>query len=115
MSKHSDDVRLELLRPLVAQLPNIAWDRIPESDRSVHSVAETMVSSLAPAFIDYPTVNACHTARGLAVQRGATREEVTQQRRAGGILGFGHVYSLGYTVNMATSPRSTRKLWSRDG
>ena len=90
MSEHSDDVRLELLRPLVDQLPNIAWDRIPESDRSVHSVAETMVSTLATAFIDYPTVDACHTARGLAAQRGATREAVNQQRRACSILGFTH-------------------------
>ena len=92
MSEHSYDVHLELLRPLVDRLPNIAWDRIPESDRSVHSVAETMLISLPPAFIDYPTADVCHTARGLA----ATMEAVNQKRRACSLLSFGHVYSLGY-------------------
>ena len=118
MSKHSDDVRLELLRPLVDQLPNIAWDRIPESDRSVHSVAETMVSSLATAFIDYPTVDACHTARGLAAPRGATREAVNQQRRACSLLSFRHVFSFrwnGKRGNLA--PFNTQTLeqeWLKD-
>ena len=90
MSKHSDDVPLELLRPLVDQPPNIAWNRIPESERSIESVAETMLASLPTAFIDYPTVDACHTARGLAAPRGATREAANQQRRACSILGFTH-------------------------
>ena len=90
MSKHSDHVHLELLRPLVDQLPNIAWDRIPESERSIESVAETMLASLPTAFIDYPTVDACHTARGSAAWRGVTRQARYQQRQAGSILDFRH-------------------------
>jgi len=90
VSEHSDDLRLELLRPLVDRLPNIAWDRIPESDRSIESVAETMVSSLPTAFIDNPPVGACSAARGLAAWRGVTRQAPYQQRQAGSILDFRH-------------------------
>ena len=111
MSERSDDVRLELIRPLVDRLPNIAWDRIPESDRSVHSVAETMLASLPSAFIDYPPVDVCHTARGLDAPRGATREAVNQQRRACSILGFRHVYSIGWNGQRGNlAPFNTQTL-----
>ena len=118
MSEHSDDVRLELLRPLVDQPPNIDWDRIPDSDRSIESVAETMVSSLPTVFMDHPQVGACHSARGLAAPRGATREAVNQQRRACSILGFGQVYSLGYNGQSGNlAPFNTQTLeqeWLKD-
>ena len=118
MSEHSDDVHLELLRPLVDQPPNIDLDRIPDSDRSIRSVAETMLASLPTAFIDNPPVGACHTLRGLAAPRGATREEVNQQRRACSILAFRHVYSLGYNGQSGNlAPFNTQTLeqeWLKD-
>ena len=83
-------VRLELLQALVDRLPNLAWERIPESDQGIEPVAKMMISSLPTAFIDDPPMGACYTARGLAAWRGMTRQAVHQQRRAGRILGFTH-------------------------
>ena len=90
MSKHSDDVHLELLRPLDDQPPNLAWDRIPESDQGIEPVAKMMVSSMPTEVIDDPPVGACSTARGLAAWRGVTRHGRYQQRQAGSIMNLTH-------------------------
>ncbi len=90
MSEHLDPIRLKQLEALVHRVPTIAWDRIPESDQSIESVAEKMISSLPTESIDDPPVVARYTAPGLTAWRGVTRQTVHQQRRAGNILGFTH-------------------------
>ena len=75
---------------IVDRLPNLAWERIPESDQGIEPVAKMMVSSLPTEVIDGPPVGACFTARGLAAWRGVTRQALYQQRQAGSILDFAH-------------------------
>ena len=90
MRNDARGVRLESLEALVDRLPNLAWERIPESDQGIDPVAKMMVSSLPTEVIDGPPVGACFTARGLAAWRGVTRQALYQQRQAGSILDFAH-------------------------
>jgi hypothetical protein len=80
----------ELLEALADRLPAIAWDRIPEPERKIESVAERMVSSLPTIFIGDPPVGSCYTTRGLATWRGVTRQAIHQQRRDSRALGFAY-------------------------
>lgn len=84
------DPHCELLEALADRLPAIAWDRIPESERKIESVAERMVSGLPTIFIGDPPVGSCYTTRGLATWRGVTRQAIHQQRRDGRALGFAY-------------------------
>ena len=90
MNRHSDTACHEILKALVDRLPTIAWDRIPEAQRTVEWVAQKMVASLPSVMIGDPPVGACYTARGLALWRGVTRQAIHQQRRAGRIVDFKH-------------------------
>ncbi|MBC7593925.1 MAG: hypothetical protein H7288_08325 [Kineosporiaceae bacterium] len=90
MNRRSDTACHEILKALVDRLPTIAWDRIPEAQRTVEWVAQKMVASLPSVMIGDPPVGACYTARGLALWRGVTRQAIHQQRRAGRIVGFKH-------------------------
>ena len=90
MRNDARGVRLESLEALVDRLPNLAWERIPESDQGIEPVAKMMVSSLPTEVIDDPPVGSCSTARGLAAWRGVTRQAPHLQRQAGSILDFRH-------------------------
>ena len=81
---------------IVDRLPNLAWERIPESDQGIEPVAKMMVSSLPTEVIDDPPVGACSAARGLAALRGVTRQARYQQRQAGSILDFTHGRDVAY-------------------
>jgi hypothetical protein len=90
MNERSVTARHELLEALVDRFPNLLWDRIPDAQRTVGRVTEKMVASLPPAMIEDPPVGVCYTTRGLAFWRGAARQVIHQQRRAGRIMGFKH-------------------------
>jgi hypothetical protein len=78
----------ELIRAVIERLPRIAWDRMPSTVEGLETLIEKVMASIPDIFIHSPAVEACYSARRLAVRWGITRQAIYQQRRSGRIIGF---------------------------